>query len=51
MDEAKQPHDAQVEPDLKRPEEAVEDLEPDRHEADDVKGGFTYQKIAIKYET
>lgn len=35
MDEAR-PKD---EPQLKRPDEAVEDLEPDMHEADEVTGG------------
>ncbi len=35
MDEAQRPD----EPELKRPDEAVEDLEPGEHEADEVKGG------------
>lgn len=45
MDEAKRPDEPKVEPDLKRPEEAIEDLEPDKHEGDEVKGGYIYQKL------
>lgn len=32
------------EPELRRPDEAVEDLEPDKHEGDEVKGGYIFQK-------
>ena len=42
MDEAQRPD----EPELKRPDAEVEDLEPDMHEGDEVKGG-QYLKIKL----
>jgi hypothetical protein len=48
MDEAKRPDEVKAEPELQRPQEMVEDLEPDTHEGDEVKGGLTYQKLDIK---
>jgi hypothetical protein len=42
MDDARRPD----EPELKRPDEVVEDLEPDMHEADEVTGGTgSYMKL------
>ncbi len=43
-DERKLP-DQEKEPELKRPDEAIKDLEPDEQEGDAVKGGYIYQKI------
>ena len=34
-----------AEPELKRPDESIKDLEPDKDEAQDVKGGFLKLKI------
>ena len=51
MDEARRPDEGKVEPDLKRPDKAIEDLEPDTHEGDEVKGGdggITYDLKAQK---
>ena len=39
MDEQTQPDAQGKEPELKRPDEAVKDLEPDTDEGDAVKGG------------
>jgi hypothetical protein len=41
MDEQKPRAVREKEPQLKRPEEAVKDLEPQAEESDAIKGGFT----------
>jgi hypothetical protein len=48
MDEQRQPDPQEKEPELKRPDEAVKDLEPDREEGDAVKGGANI-KLDLKY--
>jgi hypothetical protein len=40
MDEQKRPAQQEKEPELKRPDEAVKDLAPDKDEGDAVKGGY-----------
>ena len=49
MDEQRQPDKLEKEPELRRPDEAIKDLEPDKEEGDAVKGGNT--PIFIKYQT
>jgi hypothetical protein len=39
MDEQRQPDEQETEPELRRPNEATKDLEPDNEEGDAVKGG------------
>jgi hypothetical protein len=43
-DEQKKQIKQEKEPELKRPDEAVKDLEPDKEEGKDVKGGAIYMK-------
>jgi hypothetical protein len=45
MDEQKRREEVTKDADLKRPEEAIKDLEPEERESDGVKGGYTYSKI------
>jgi hypothetical protein len=48
MDEQRQPDKPEKEPQLRRPDEAIKDLEPDQEEGDAVKGGsspLNYQKV------
>jgi hypothetical protein len=46
MDEQRKQVEQEKEPELKRPDEAVKDLEPDKAEGDAVKGG--YMKLDYK---
>lgn len=39
MRDEKRPDEPKAEPDLKRPDEAIKDLEPDEHESAAVMGG------------
>jgi hypothetical protein len=48
MDEQRQPDKQEKEPELRRPEEAVKDLDPDQDEGDAVKGGANI-KLDLKY--
>jgi hypothetical protein len=45
MDERKRQEEPTKDAELKRPEEAIRDLEPDEQESEAVKGGYIYQKI------
>ena len=49
MDDQKQREEPTKDAELKRPEDAIEDLEPEKGDSENVKGGFTYQKIKIDY--
>lgn len=46
MDEQKRHDEPATDAKLKRPEEAIEDLEPDERDSENIKGGdYSYQKI------
>ena len=49
MDEQRQADKQEKEPEVRRPDEAIKDLEPDKEEGDAVKGGAA--PIFIKSET
>jgi hypothetical protein len=45
MDEQKRPDEPTKDAELKRPEGAIEDLEPDERDSEAVKGGFFKMKV------